>query len=325
MNELPEPRRWSHQVGARLKRLQASCRDWAPDKRRAALHQEFNYHVAEIPAACRAEYLRELERRFPTGATPLKPAAAPEETPTHQDDAEKILNDFVICCANLPRERREYFIHYLDEVGLIPKLDATPADPASEALKGQLHLEPGDIAGFQLALDSLKLSLKLDLDKPLNLYRLVRLLRWLFESLNGIEEFVWRAWGEIAPTSKLRPNHPPLREAISSYVASAPGAEATACGHSISATTWMAKSLTNGLGRGGKNFCDELFRYLAPESITKQIQQGGRHAFQGGGARCWEEYLKLFDRMDSAYLEQWLRTRVAEVAEEWFHCERENA
>ena len=321
MSELAEPRRWSYQASARLKLVQASCRDWTSDQRRAALSQEFDHLAKDIPPGRRHEYLRELAHRFPAGM-PLQQESGPSEEARNSDSPDKILNDFVICCANLPAEKRESFIAYLEEVGLVQKPTPPPPTPLAQ-LEDQVDLDPTDVASIQLVLESLKLSLNLELDRPMNLYRLVRVLRWMFESFTDLEDLVWRAWGEIAPASKLRPGLP-LRDAIGQYVTAGHGAEPGPCHASIDATSWMAKSITNGLGRGGKNFCDELFRYLSPETIVKETQKRSG-LFQGENARCWEEYVNLFDQVDPTYLEQWLRNRVAEVGEEWFRCEQENA
>jgi hypothetical protein len=321
MSELAEPRRWSYQASARLKLVQASCRDWSSDQRRAALSQELDHLSKDLPPGRRPEYLRELANRFPAGM-PLQPESAPGEDVPNSESPDKILNDFVICCANLPAAKRESFIAYLEEVGLVQKPTLPPTTPLA-LLEDQVDLDPTDVASIQLVLESLKLSLNLELDQPMNLYRLMRVLRWMFESFSDLEDLVWRAWGEIAPASKLRPGLP-LRDAIGPYVTAGQGAEPGPCNSSIDATAWMAKSITNGLGRGGKNFCDELFRYFSPETIVKETQKRSG-LFQGENARCWEEYVNLFDQMDPAYLEQWLRNRVAEVGEEWFRCEQENA
>ncbi len=325
MSELPEPRRWSYQAGARLKLVQASCRDWPADQRRTALVQEFDLLLKDVPATRRGEYLRELTRRFPAGM-PLPQDPAPIEKAEDGDTPDKILNDFVICCANLPAEQRESFMAYLEDVGLVQKPPPQAASPLAQ-LENQIELDDADVASIQLILESLKLSLNLDLEQPINLHRLLRVLRWMFESFTGLEDLVWRAWGEIAPTSQLRPGRKSLRDAIGQYVAADGEADPDVCREAIEGTAWLAKSITNGLGRGGKNFCDELFHYLSPETLVKDTQKsgGGFIAFQGEGSRCWDEYVKLFDQIDPSYLEQWLRNRIAEIAEEWFRCEQENA
>src|ERR1017187_4153451 len=114
--------KWVDELAGRLRLIQAGAATTGAEKRREYLQEEVARQFAEVPPGNRKRYLTALVARFPVcgrlaGLGSAMVAAPPAPKPV-EENAEQILERFLIAAAGVSEERRLEMARRLAEKGL---------------------------------------------------------------------------------------------------------------------------------------------------------------------------------------------------------------
>jgi hypothetical protein len=288
---------WAGRLAARLRVLQATCAEDAPETRQPLLQEEIAQALREAPPAQRAVYLEALAERFPVWQAPAVPIRETADTvDIPQIPPEELVARLLAAAPSLPVEQRQEFARLLTNVGLVnaPKAPAFDLPPE---LRAQLPLSP---------------------NQPVDATRSLRLFASLVEMAAALDQLAWSVWKGLAPQSIIRRDAGPdgdFRKLAARYLSGDSEVSGQQVAQLLDKTRHVIAGLLAAIGPAGGTFTRNYLAKFSPEAIESQAGTGGGGFFVGAEQRNWRKYLELFNQVSGATVEHEILNAIIQYAE----------
>ncbi|HEY5894866.1 MAG TPA: hypothetical protein VIT91_16720 [Chthoniobacterales bacterium] len=283
---------WADEVGARLRMLQASFADDAPEVRREYLVEEVRQALKEVDASRKEEFLAVLESRFPVEALEGKEEqplpAIVEVTP------EETLDRLIAQAGQLTAEERAVFAQKLQAAGIFP-----------------LPVE----GGLQLAPETLQ-RLALASSEDISTGRAGKLLGAMVEMIAVLDNLIWNLWKNAAPRSLYRRDRPgDFRKTIGIYLSGDPELSTAEVTQLLEKTRQLIAGVISAIGPAGETYARRHLETYAPEKIRAAC--GGAGGFMGvSEQRLWRKYIELVDQLNGPAVEKQIVDAIVSYTED---------
>ena len=295
---------WSAGLAARLRLLQTTCADDAPDLRIGLLEEEIARAVREVPPDQRRAHLAALADAFPEFIQGDQPAAAaapaaadPLDFPTLPP--EVLMADLIDAAPGLSSEQRAEYGQRLLAAGFGVAVAGTPAPAAA----------PFELPG------EVRARFALPANQPVDAARALRLFGLVTDLTIALDQLAWSVWKQLAPQSVIRRESGPagdFRRLAALYLAGDPEVASPQVAGLLDKTRRLVAGLLAALGPAGGTFAREFTERFSPAAI--EARAGGGF-FTGGEQRNWRAYVAMFEQVSASSVEHEVLSAVVQYAE----------
>lgn len=283
---------WADEVGARLRMLQASFADDAPELRQEYLVDEVRRALKEVDASRKEEFLAVLESRFPVealeGKTEQPPPPVVEATP------EETLDRLIAQAGRLTSEAKAVFGQKLQAAGIFPP-----------PVEGGLRLAPEVLQRLALASS-----------EDISVERAGKLLGAMVEMAAALDNLIWNLWKNAAPRSLYRRDRQgDLRKTIGIYLSGDPELSTAEVTQLLEKTRQLIAGVISAIGPAGETYARRHLETYAPEKIRTACAGAG--GFMGvSEQRLWRKYVELADQLNGPAVEKQIVDAIVNYTED---------
>jgi len=288
-------------AASRLRLIQIDFADEPVDVRRGYLSDAIGQDLADVASSDREFFLRELMERFPTWDQRVDMAPLPEApSPVQSTTDERELHDPSFLLTRLE--------------ALLPELSDAEREAVTDRLRA-MGIAPQTVGGLpdkpiQDVIETLSLTKKQTLDPA----KAVDLLGPLLTFAVKIDPLVRRAWGSLAPQSRLQ-SLTPLAHAMRQYVSGSGTVNREQIVLAVEHLRQLLASMVFAIAQSGKFTSSYLARF-SPDKIEDLVKMDGRKLLVSNDARCWDKYRQLAGQfLNEGEIEKGLRERIASFIE----------
>jgi hypothetical protein len=255
----------------------------------------------------------QLHEQFPLwdakgDARPQPPPARPAVEKELKDPGF-LLTHLIDTCKALSPEQKRGVTDRLAQAGLAQMIVAPASVPAAPP--------PGGAAGGSARIEAapatlsdLRARLGVSGNGNLDQGRMVELLGQLAEFANGLDRAAWQTWRRIAPNSPIQ-----CPAVLSATVGKFASGDARCGREKLGDEIGLLQKLTAaliGTHAAVGRITVEHFRSLSPDAITILVPR----RMVGWEAACWRQYLELYGSIDAGTIEETIRQKLVEYAED---------
>jgi hypothetical protein len=281
----------------RLRLLQIDLSEQDQTARGGHLADEIDRVLNQIAPSERASFLRELSAHFPTWDSEVDAGQRSAERSAFDErelnDPTFLVTRLIQVAGKLPEQERQAIIAQLHKADLVAS--GRPAWPEAAARE-------------------VRTRLGLPASAPIDPLRVLESLSILADFVCGLDQLIWSAWREIAPTAAIQRNTS-LKRRLGQFVCAAADAPRPEVEHDVNKLRQLTASLVAAIPQSWRAAIDR-FRPLWPDQIQAVA---GTATFGGTEARCWRKYVELTRGMDPAAVEDEIRKTIADYAEALMH------
>ena len=283
-----ETNRWATELAARLRLVQSSFADDAPDVRQRVLDEELEQALRAVPHGKRKEFIEALTEQFPVpdSVDSLKRAALNADLGALQDDPADLVHRLANSIRGMPPEESSPILKQIQESGLLPL-----------AVNGE---------GVQVPEELLERMRKLAPGKSLDLRRALRLLDILIEVTANLDQLVWQIWKTIAAKSVIQREsgpHGDFRKTFAPYLTGDSEVSTEQIKQLVTKTRKLASGLMAAMGSAGEINTHKYLDRLSPSAI-KKMAEADSGVFESLEKNCWRKYVGAFDSLNTATIEK---------------------
>ena len=293
---------WAAHLSARLRALQTSFADDAPDQRQRYLAEEICQALQEIAPGERATHLQALAERFPVWDE--APASSAGSPPAAEDSPENLVRQLIARASELSEPGRAALARQLAAAGFevrssqISAVQAPPMDFGSipPELQKRLGIEPGQV---------------------LDGTRVLRLVATLCEFMVTLDHLAWSVWKNLAPKSAVRRIPGPagdFRKIAAPYLLGDTEVSTSQINLAVDKTRQLIAGLLAAIGSTGETFARQFLSRFSPVAI-KTTADADAGFFLGPEQKCWRRYTALFNETSGVAVEQEISKIVAKYTE----------
>ena len=298
---LSDEARWAHQVGARLKLVQAGFAEDSEAARRDYLAEELDRAVKELAPGKRRSFLQALEERFPTWDTsPGSP------TPTSAEEAPEALADRLAEMAPyLSTEQKKALGEHLQNAGFVVLQDVVVPSKASTPQFQEIPVE-------------LQRKLGIDAGANLDSDRVLRLIAVLADLAVTLDQVAWNVWKSLAPKSPVRREGGAagdFRKIGGPYLLGDKEVSTAQINLVIDKTRQLIAGLLAAVGATGETFARQHLARFSPDAI-KRLAEEESGFFVGPEQKCWRKYVALFNDLSGLKVEKEISAGIVKYAED---------
>jgi hypothetical protein len=282
---------WAAKSACRLRTIQASFSDDAPENRRSVLVEEIQSQLRQVPESSRRDFLDALSSYFPvlSGQTETPVTPAPAE-PSTLELSERLMAGF----AQAAPEERAAISERLRAAGLLVVISERPDLPME--LRGKLGLTP---------------------EQPIDPERFANLFVILADIVLALDSVIWGIWRNLAPRSSLkREPAEVVRGLLGRYLQGDREVAAYQIGLLLNRTRQVTVALLSAFGSAGTKFAVWYLNSFAPERIRRSVEAGGPGFLKNIDQRCWHRYSELAGQLNGPLIEEHLVTGIVSYVEE---------
>ncbi len=293
--------RWSHQVGGRLKLIQASCADDSESARCDHLAEQLEREIRDLAPGKRRAFLQALEEQFP--AWEAAPGAAAQRPVEEAPDA--LANRLAEMAPYLSTEQKKALGEHLHDSGFA----VAQRVPVASA---------GTPPQFQEVPVELQRKLGVDTGGSLDPDRVLRLIAVLADLAVTLDQVAWNVWKSLAPKSPVRREGGAagdFRRIGGPYLLGDKEVSTAQINLVIDKTRQLIAGLLAAIGATGETFARQHLARFSPDAI-KQLAEEESGFFVGPEQKCWRKYVALFNELSGLKVEKEISAGIVKYAED---------
>jgi hypothetical protein len=294
---------WAAHLSARLRALQTSFADDAPDQRQRYLAEEIGQALQEIAPGERATHLQALAERFPVWDE-APAAACGVAAQVVEDSPESLVRQLIARSSELSEPGRAALARQLAAAGFevrssqISTVQTAPMDfgDIPPELQKRLGIEPG---------------------QTLDGTHVLRLVASLCEFMVTLDHLAWSVWKSLAPKSTVRRIPGPagdFRKIAAPYLLGDNEVSTAQINLAVDKTRQLIAGLLAAIGSTGETFARQFLSRFSPVAI-KAAADAEAGFFLGPEQKCWRRYMALFNETSGVAVEQEISKIVAKYTE----------